>query len=70
MSVVSKKIRAAFSSVNEATHAAHALTKLHTEVMSWISRAYECQLCMILPEDYAWFVATVREEPALVCHGP
>ena len=28
----------------------HALTKLHTEVMSWISRAHECRLCMDLPE--------------------
>ena len=26
----------------------HAFTKLHTEVMSWISCAYECQLCMDL----------------------
>ena len=28
----------------------HAFTKLYTEVTSWISRAYECQLCMDLPE--------------------
>ena len=27
--------------------------------MSWISRAYECQLCMDLPEYYAWFVLSV-----------
>ena len=34
--------------VNEATKATH--TKHHTEVMSWFSRAYECRLCMDLPE--------------------
>ena len=28
----------------------HTLTKLHTEVTRWISRAYECRLCMDSPE--------------------
>ena len=28
----------------------HGFTKFHTEVMSWISRAYGCRLCMDLPE--------------------
>jgi len=28
----------------------HAFTNLHIEVMSWISCAYDCRLCMDLPE--------------------
>ena len=36
----------------------HALTKLHTEVMGWTSRAYECRLCMDLPEANS---TTVRD---------
>ena len=35
------------------------ICKLHTEVMSGISRVYECRLCMDLPEYYAWFVLSV-----------
>ena len=31
-------------------------TRFNTEVMSWISRAYECQLCMDLLEYSVWFV--------------
>ena len=38
----------AISLVKEATMATHAWTKLHSEVMSRISGAYECQLCMAL----------------------
>ena len=40
--------------------------KLHTEVMSWISRVYECRLCMDLPEYYAWFVLSVSSLPSSV----
>ena len=54
--------------VNEATKATH--TKHHTEVMSSFSRAYECWLCMDLPEANSTTMRdTVCEQPALVCHG-
>ena len=49
----------------------HTFTKLHTEVMRWISCAYECWLCMDLPEanstSYsAWFVLSVSSLPLSV----
>ena len=55
----------------------HALTKCHTEVTSWISRAYGCRLCMELTWSelnyYAWFVLSVSSLPLSVmvrsCHA-
>ena len=50
----------------------YILTELHTEVMSWISHAYECRLCMGLPEVNSTTVHDlyyVYEQSALVCHG-
>jgi len=46
MSMVSKTSCSHFFSQWSYWGYTHALTKLHTEVISWISRAYECRLCM------------------------
>jgi len=34
------------SSAREATVATHAWTKLHAQIMSWVSGIYKCNLCM------------------------
>ena len=57
----------------------HTRFKRHTEVMSWISRAYGCLLCMDLPETNstttasAWFVLSASSLPLSVmvrsCHS-
>ena len=40
-------------------------------VMSWFSCAYQCRLCMDLPEVNSTTVHDLHcEQPALVCHGP
>ena len=44
----------AISLIKEATMAIHAWTKLHSEVMRWISGAYECKLCMALTWTKLW----------------
>ena len=69
MNMVSK-VRAAISPVKEATTATHMWTKLHNEVMSWISDTYECHYAWFLPEANSTTVRSVQEQPALICHGP
>ena len=36
------------SPAREATVATHAWTKLHAQIMSWVSGIYKCCLCMVL----------------------
>ena len=54
-------------------HYTHAWTKLHNEVMSWISGTVYMSVIMHGPyreRNYcAWFDGTVCEQPALVYHG-
>ena len=74
MSVGSKILRAAISSVNEATEATHTLSLNFTLELSG-------EFLVLMSVDYAWtylkrtqlylcVICNVCEQPALVCHGP